>query len=55
MLEAFAEQLVYCCEKRRKGFAEPVGAAMSVWRLSRIAVQPRACAEVGLPSVSENH
>ena len=30
---------------------EPVGAAISVWRPSRIAAQPRTCAAVGAPSV----
>ena len=33
---------------------DPVGAAMSVWRPSRIAAQPRSCADVGAPSVSSN-
>src|SRR5436190_15949980 len=33
---------------------EPVGAAISVCRPSRIAVQPRNCAAVGEPSVCSN-
>src|SRR5262249_17993980 len=33
---------------------EPVGAAMSVWRPSRIAAQPCSWAGVGVPRVSEN-
>ncbi|PYR37902.1 MAG: hypothetical protein DMF93_17050 [Acidobacteria bacterium] len=32
-----------------------VGAAISVWRRSRIAAQPSACARVGSPSVCANH
>ena len=33
---------------------EPVGAAMSVCRFSRIAAQPRCWTVVGVPRVSEN-
>ena len=33
---------------------EPVGAAISVWRRSRMAAQPRSCAGVGAPSVPVN-
>jgi hypothetical protein len=34
---------------------EPVGAAMTVGRFSRIAAQPRRCTGVGSPNVSSNH
>ena len=34
---------------------DPVGAAISVWRPSRIAAQPSVCAHVGAPSVSRKH
>ena len=36
-------------------FPDPVGAAISVCRPSRIDSRPSACAAVGSPSVLENH
>ena len=30
-------------------FPDPVGAAIRVWRPSRMAAQPRSCADVGVP------